>query len=134
MSCGSTHMEVHVLWKHTSESTHVDCTQLTHNKLFTKSIALHYTNILLVYEYHRCHTSSLQYHTYKDLMKFFSGAQKFWVKYRVVLWIKLMYHVTNIKLFYCLSHVHGVNRRRSGKWPLWENYEMFFITNRLLLN
>ena len=37
--------------------------------------------------------------------------------YDVVLWINLMCLVTNLKLFYCLAHVHKVNRQRNDKGP-----------------
>ena len=50
MSCGSTHVKVHILWKHMQEVHAWNKTRmhLTCNNLLTKSIALYYTNILLV--------------------------------------------------------------------------------------
>ena len=133
MSRGSPHVEIHVSWKHTRGSTRVEGTDLKRNNLLTKSIALHYTNILWFTS-----TTNVTHRLFGiahiKLDIFFSGTQKFWEKYRVVLWIKLMYSVTNIKQFYCLVRMHEVNRRRNGKWPLWENSETCLITNWLLLN
>ena len=55
MSRGSTRMKVHILWKHIHGNTLMKgtCVEqnmhvLTHKNFITESIALHYTNILLV--------------------------------------------------------------------------------------
>ena len=75
-SHGSTCMEIHVWWKYTHRSAHVECTQFTGNNLLTESIALHYTNISAPC-HTRCHASSLQYGTYKNLMNFLVVQENF---------------------------------------------------------
>ena len=111
----------HVSWKHMHGSTCVEVTHveqnthaLTRKNLLTESIALYYTNILLA-EQHNV-TYCLFSSTHIKSWWIFSIVQKFWVKYMVVLWIKLMCLMMNLKQFYCLAHAHKA--KRNGKWLL----------------
>ena len=122
-SRGSKHVKVHVSWKHTRGSVYMEGIRvkqktrvLTRRNLPIESIALHYINILLVDQHNVTYGLFSSAHIKSWWIS--SGARKFRVKYTIVFRIKLMCLVTNLKQFYCLAHVHELNRQRNGKWLL----------------
>ena len=87
-SCGSKLMEVHVHGRYTCVAKH-RCINL-----LIKSIALHYTNILLVDQHNAMYGLFSSAHIKSWWIS--SNARKFGVKYTVIFLIKLMGLVTNL--------------------------------------